>query len=181
VTNHDADLPEGPLDPFDDDAQLAPGPDDVGFLRVPTAGARLLSSLIDIFFIAICFVVPATIIPVLVLHPVKGQKFTPAQNRTIELITLAVALVVWVGCVALERLGRGLPGRRLLRLRLVTLSGERPTWGRLMIRYAPLLLVALLLIATPVVFLAVMYGGAQAQRRDGLDLLAGTRVVVDVR
>ncbi len=178
MTNEPTDLPEGPLDPFDDGVHLASGPDDVGFLRIPNTGARLLSSLIDVIFVAILVVVPSTVIPVMMLHPAKGQKFTPAQNRTITIITLVVVLVVMLAYVALERTTGGSPGRRLFRLRLVTVAGAKPSWGRLIGKYSVIFLSALLPILILVVLLALVVATFQPQRRNGLDLMAGTRVVI---
>jgi uncharacterized RDD family membrane protein YckC len=176
VTNDDSDLPEGPLDPFDDNVPLASGPDDVGFLRTPSAAARLVSSLIDLVVVFFSVVVPATVLPLLILHPVNG-KFTTAQSRTITWITLAVVAAVMVAYVALERLTGASPGRRLMRLRLITVSGARPSWARLFLKYAAILVVALVPFVSLPVLLALVYGGIQKERRNGLDLLAGTRVV----
>ena len=152
--------------------------DDVGFLRTPSAAARLLSSLIDLIFIAFAVVVPATLLPILILHPVKGQKITAAQNRTITWIYFVVVIVVLLGYLLLERLTSGSPGRRLLHLRLVSTEGERPSWGRLLRKYSVVLLVAVLPIMFVVVLVAMFFALIQPQRRNGLDLLAGTRVVL---
>lgn len=177
MTNHESDLPEGPLDPFDEGVELGSGPDDVPLMRTPSATARIVSSLIDLFFIGTFIIVPSTIIPLVVLHPVKGQKFTAAQNTTIWVISLVVTVLVYLACVAVERRGAGMPGRRLLRLRLVTLGGNRPTVGRLLLRFAPLLFVAIIPTFAVVLLLAILTPALQRDRRDGLDLLAGTRVI----
>ncbi len=178
MTNDDSHLPEGPLDPFDEDVDLAEGHEDIDELEAPSAGTRLTSSMIDLFFVAICFVVPATLVPLFLLHPKRGQKLTASQNQTIAIVAMVVAVLVWLGWTALEKVGGGSPGRRLLKLKLVSLSGGEPSWSRLMIRFVPLVLVGLYLVATPIVLLAVIYGTIQPLRRDGLDFLAGTRVVV---
>ena len=178
MTNEPTDLPEGPLDPFDENVPLASGPDDVGLLSVPNAGARLLSSLIDVIVVAILVVVPSTVIPVMMLHPATGQKFTAAQNRTVSIITLVVVLLVMLAYVALERTTAGSPGRRLFRLRLVTVAGAKPSWGRLIGKYIVVFIAALVPILIFVVLLALLVAAYQPQRRNGLDLMAGTRVVI---
>jgi uncharacterized RDD family membrane protein YckC len=177
VTDDDDKVPEGPLDPFDDGVELGSGPDDELSLLPPSTATRLVSSMIDMLFIGIFIVVPSTIIPLLILRPVKGKTLTPAQNRTIVVVSLIVSLVVFVLCALMERRGFGLPGRRLLRLRLVTATGERPSLARLLGRFAPLVLIAIDARVVLLLLAGTFLSAVNPLRRDALDYLAGTRVV----
>lgn len=178
MTNERSEHPDDPLDPFEEDVPLASGPDDVGFLRTPTVGARLSSSLVDMVVMFLMVGIPSLLLPLLILHPVKGQKITAEQNRTITLIYLVVVIVVLAGYLALERLKGASMGRRLLGLRLITKEGARPSWGRLLLKYAAVLAVAVYPLFFLLVLLALLYASVQPERRNGLDLLAGTRVVL---
>lgn len=177
MTNDDDKLPEGPLDPFDDGVELGSGPDDEPLMTPPTTATRLVSSVIDMIFVGIFVVVPSTIIPLLILRPVKGEKLTPAQNRTIVLVSLIVTAVVFVLCAVIERRGIGLPGRRLLRLRLVTVNGQRPSLTRLLGRFAPLVLIAIDARVVLLLFVGTFLSTLNPLRRDALDYLSGTRVI----
>jgi uncharacterized RDD family membrane protein YckC len=177
VTNDDSDLPEGPLDPFDDDVPLASGPDDVGFLQTPRVSVRLLSIFLDLFVSYSCIVVVDILLITLVLHPVKGTTITPEQNRTAFWLYKATVLGVAAAFILLERLSGRSIGKRMMRLRLVQVDGARPTWLRLILKYGVMFGILLVPFGPLVTLVGLAYAAVQPDRRSGFDLLAGTRVV----
>jgi len=175
---------DGPLDPFDDDVPLAAGTHDDDLLRTPSRSSRLLSSFIDLMAAYLVINVLDAIVIVAAVHP--GKKLTSTQQRE-ELVAFVVAaLLVAVGFVVLEHYtGRSL-GRRLLRLRLVTKNGQRPTIGQLSLRYLVMVLFTIFVLAlfavplgTLIVLFALGSAAVQPMRRNVFDMVTGTRVVSD--
>jgi uncharacterized RDD family membrane protein YckC len=176
---------DGPLDPFEEGVPLAAGPDDVGFLRTPSSASRLMSSFIDLMAAYLLVNVLNAIIIITAVHP--GKKLTTAQQRDEVVAFTLVAVVVALGFVLLERYtGRSL-GKRLLRLRLMTKAGVRPSVSQLVLRYAVMFLLGLFVLplifspalGTLIALLALGYAAVQPQRRNVFDLIVGTRVVAD--
>ena len=125
------------------------------------------------------------IIIVSAVHP--GKHLTAAQQRSELIAFTLVAVLVAAGFILLERFtGRSL-GKRLLKLKLMTKAGVRPTLTHLVLRYAVMFIVGLfvlpLLLSVAPAALAVLgalgYAAVQPQRRNLFDLITGTRVVVD--
>jgi uncharacterized RDD family membrane protein YckC len=175
---------DGPLDPFEEGVPLASGVDDVGFMRTPSSASRLMSSFIDLMAAYLLINVLNSIIIVAAVHP--GKKLTATQQRDELLAFIAVVVAVAIGFVLLERYtGRSL-GKRLLRLRLMTKAGVRPSVSQLALRYAEMFLLGVFVLpffsvalGGLMVLMALGFAGVQPQRRNVFDLIAGTRVVVD--
>jgi uncharacterized RDD family membrane protein YckC len=186
VTNEPADSPadqpdpaEGPLDPFEGDVPLAAGPDDVGFLRAPNGPSRLMSTFIDLFIAYFMVNVLDLIVILVVIHP--GKKITSSQRTSEEIAFNAAVLVVALVYVAMERYTGRTIGRRMLRLRLVQLNGAPPSLGKLIIRFGVMFGLVTVPFGVVVGLLGVLYALVQPQRRTAFDLLAGTRVISELR
>lgn len=174
---------EGPLDPFDDGVPLAADVDDLDGLRIPSRASRLMSSFIDMVAAYLVITILDVVIIVSAVHP--GKKLTPPQQREAVLASYLVTALVAVGFMLLERYtGRSL-GKRLLRLRLMSRTGVRPTTSLIVRRYAVMFLLGIVMLSVPfgalLVLLALGYAASQPQRRNAFDLLVGTRVVADTR
>jgi uncharacterized RDD family membrane protein YckC len=175
---------EGPLDPFVDDAPLAAGTHDDDLLRAPSVASRLLSSFIDLMAAYLVINVLDAVVIIAAVHP--GAKLTVAQQRDELVAFIGAAMLVAVGFVLLERYtGRSL-GKRLLRLRLVTRNGSRPTVRQLAVRYLVMVGFTLFVLAifsvslgSLLVIAALAYAAVQPQRRNIFDVVTGTRVVSD--
>ncbi len=170
---------EGPLDPFDDNVPTAPGPDDVGFLRAPNGPSRLMATFIDLFVAYFMVNVLDLIVILAVIHP--GKKITSAQ-RTSEAIAFNITvLIVALVYVAMERYTGRTIGRRMLRLRLVQMNGAKPSLGKLFIRFGVMFGLVTVPFGIVIALLGVLYALIQPQRRTAFDLLAGTRVISELR
>jgi uncharacterized RDD family membrane protein YckC len=176
------DLPdpvEGPLDPFDSDVPLAAGPDDVGFLRTPSAASRLLATFIDLFVAYFIVNVLDLIVILGVIHP--GKKITASQRTSEEIAFNVAVLVVAVIFVLMERYTGRTIGRRMLRLRLVQMNGAPPTLGKLVIRFGVMFGLVTVPFGVIIALLGVLYAAVQPMKRTVFDLLAGTRVVHEMK
>lgn|GEM_PF-3536161 len=176
---------EGPLDPFDDDVALAEGTDDDPALTRPSVSSRLMASFIDLMAAYLLINLLNGIVIVSAVHP--GKHLTAAQQRTELISFILVAVVLAAGFAALDHYtGRSL-GKRLLKLRLMTQAGSRPSFTRLLVRYVLMFWLGLFVVprlfgvglGALVVLAALGSAAVQPQRRNIFDLLAGTRVVLD--
>lgn len=172
---------DGPLDPFEDGVPLADGVDDIDAPRTPSSASRLLSSFIDLVVAYLTITVLDTIIIVSAVHP--GKKLTPAQQRQAILAFYLVATVVAIGFILVERYTGRTLGKRLLRLRLMSKAGVRPSTSLIALRYAVMFMLGMLMLSVPfgavLVLGALGYAARQPQRRNAFDLLVGTRVMAD--
>jgi uncharacterized RDD family membrane protein YckC len=186
VTNDPADHPDasdgpdpddGPLDPFVDDVDLVDGSDDVGLMRPPSMAARLLSTFIDIFVAYFLVSILDLIVILFFIHP--GKKLTDQQKTSEYFAFFAAGILVAIGFVAIEKWGGRTVGRRLLRLRLVDVTGAKPSLGKLALRYGVMFGLALFLsiLGVGLVLLGELAAMIQPQRRTAFDMLSRTRVV----
>ncbi len=157
----------------DDELQDPPTPETYGpDPTVPTATARTLASLIDAVFAVVVYIVTSSLI-VMAIQPKPGQRLTEGQTVVVSLVFAAIAVAVFA---LLERTG-GTPGRRVTRLRLVTLDRTVPGWTPLIVRYLAVFVPLISIIGVLLVFVGVTVGAFQRQRRDAFDIFARTRVV----
>lgn len=169
---------EGPLDPFDDGVPLASGPDDVGFLRMPSAAQRAMSAMVDFVIAGLIFTIGDLIIISAFTTP--GHVITAAQNRTVGLYVNLIPLLLTVFYVLLVGYTGKSTGQRITRLRLVMLDGTKPSWIRLIVRYGILFgLGSRGLAGLSLAVIGVLYSAFQVQRRSAFDMVAGTRLVAD--
>lgn len=173
MTDHEPDDSPGDEPADDHDAsdtalpvRLPPDP------TVPSATARTVASLIDALFAVVVYIVSSSAI-LLVLHPKTGQRLTEAQTILVSLTFSGFAVLVFA---SLERTG-GTPGRRVTRLRLVTLERTLPGWSPILVRYIAVFIPLISILGVLLVFGGVMVSSFQRQRRDAFDLLSRTRVV----
>jgi uncharacterized RDD family membrane protein YckC len=144
---------------------------------VPRPGSRLLSSLVDA---VVAYVIITTISVVLVqavLHPKPHAHLTSSQTVTAEFLTaiaLVVAASVFVVIHAIT--GRSL-GKLLLRLRLVTADGQRPSVLQLIVKYGVIFALLIVPFGPVIVLVAVAFALSQSRRRNAFDLLAKTAVI----
>ena len=142
---------------------------------LPTATARITSSVVDALVTVVLYYLVGGIIAGLAFHPSAAKPLTVSQAQVVVLATLAIIAVVFV--LVHRLLGYSL-GNRVTSTTLIGPDGDRPGWGRLLAKY--LVMFGLLVIGfpftAPVVLLCLFAAAWQRQRRNVFDQLTGIHV-----
>jgi uncharacterized RDD family membrane protein YckC len=146
----------------------------------PRPGARVSASLLDAVIAFLLVSALQLILFAVVVHPKAGAKLTPSQTRLefwLYLTSLAAAAVLFA---TLHRMTGRSVGKRVMRFHLADADGQRPTFARLLLKYAVMFALCLPTIGILIVLIAVVLPVTQAQRRTIFDQVSGLYPVRDV-